>query len=250
MMKASRYNKENPEQTETETVAASVKKNQPATCEEDGEIIYTATFKNQAFGTREITVKENKKGHKYAVDTNLTVNPERIFEENEFGDEYMKGWKAGKLVEVCENDSSHTKETPLLVELALTSEVETFRKVNGTYVLDITEMIEPEEINSENTVLSVCYWFLGIATYSSYTDAGQGEWYLDDESEYYQMNSYPLVIDPEYEDSDGVFVVDNNINLEDIDGEYTFTLTVKPKKADIYKETSYKVTIKLPDFNS
>lgn len=249
-MKASRYNKENPTQTQTETVAASVKKNQSATCEEDGEIIYTATFKNQAFGTREITVKENKKGHKYVKDTNLTVNPERIFEENEFGDEYMKGWKTGKLVEVCENDSSHTKETPLLVELALTCEVETFRKVNGTYVLDITEMINPEDINSTNTVLSLCYWYFGIATYSSYTDAGQGEWYLDDESEYYQMNSYPLVIDPEYEDSDGVFVVDNNINLEDIDGEYTFTLTVKPKKADIYKETSYKVTIKLPDFNS
>ncbi|MBO4325504.1 MAG: hypothetical protein J5845_08945 [Lachnospiraceae bacterium] len=253
-MKASRYNKENPSQVQTETVAASIEKNLPATCEADGEIIYTATFTNTAFGTRKITVKQNKKGHKYTVDTTRTVNPERIYETSEYGDTYVKSWKAGTLVEVCENDNTHVKETPLLVDLALVCEAEeAFSKVEDTYVLDLTEMIDPAEINDTNTVLKICYSFFGAMTYSGYTDAEHENWYYNTASEYFEKNMHRLIIDFE-EASDGIFVVDKNISLakiaEENDGEYTFTLTIKPDKSDLYKETSYKVTIKLPNNQS
>ena len=88
---ATRRSTNAPDHQITETVDTMIRVTQPATCEEDGTMLYIADFENAVFETQTKEAVMPATGHKY----NYT----------EF--EWTEGLSAATAVFTCENDSTH-----------------------------------------------------------------------------------------------------------------------------------------------
>jgi len=64
---AKRVCKKDESHVETETVKTTSKVSKEATCETEGETVYTAAFENEAFEDQTKTVKTDAKGHNYEL---------------------------------------------------------------------------------------------------------------------------------------------------------------------------------------
>ena len=84
---------------ETETVETKAEERKKVSCEEDGETVYTAEFKNAAFSKQTKSVTVPKTGHKWETVSAASTEPEMIL--NEY-DECI-GWKPGKKQVECAN---------------------------------------------------------------------------------------------------------------------------------------------------
>ena len=130
---ATRVCNENSSITETETTNNITKtKDVPATCEKNGEIVYSAAFTNSAFGTQTDTVVLKAAGHNMTVDASQSCDPKQIFDSN---GEYCIGWSTGKTVKVCSNQGcSKTETTVIKVPVFVTGEADDYLSVSGTTI--------------------------------------------------------------------------------------------------------------------
>ena len=130
---ATRVCNENSSITETETTNNITKtKDVPATCEKNGEIVYSAAFTNSAFGTQTLAVVLKATGHNMTVDASQSCDPKQIFDSN---GEYCIGWSTGKTVKVCSNQGcSKTETTVIKVPVFVTGEADDYLSVSGTTI--------------------------------------------------------------------------------------------------------------------
>ena len=172
---------------ETETAETTSEQTKAPTCEEAGEIVYTAVFENEAFGTQTKSVSIDPLDHDWQLSETIEPVPVIGHVDTEWGGwDECTGWTVGSRNYVCGHDSSHTYSEPVKVSLAVATEGEWFALDGNHMTVDFSKLLEGNEIamedffEKETVVGDLIDWWLVVVPY---TAANQGWWLEDFEDE-------------------------------------------------------------------
>ena len=233
---------------ETETVNTKVDETKKVTCEQDGEKVYTAEFKNPAFSkqTKSETVK--KLGHKWEAVSGAATEPEMILDENGC----CIGWKLGKKPQKCAN-CGEEKSEDVKVSLAFTS---TLGEVCTSYSKSAITF-DLRKLEDEYGWSSVAEWagdrtfdeLVVDSTYiAAYVKESDGWWLWEGEEidAHFDIHFALMQCHP-----DGSYsYTDNSLTktkAKDFTGDKAvFTVTFTPKDTTTYTATTTTVTFLFP----
>lgn len=232
---------------ETETVQTTVTESRKVTCEEDGEKVYTAEFKNPAFSKQVKSVTVAKLGHKWETVSAASTDPEMILNE----DGACIGWKLGKKHLKCAN-CGEEKDENIRVSTAIASAAggvcTSYTK--SAMVLEVALMENEygwasiEEWAGEDTFAQVIEnWTHPVP----YTKANDGWWtwdpgtISDSQAELY-MSLNQCHPTGSYSYSDSTLA---NTRVIDFTGDQAvITVTFNPNDTATYSATSMTITFK------
>ena len=245
---------------EEETVATTSNKTKDASCDSDGEIVYTAVFKNTAFGTQTKKVTIDKLGHDWVLKS--TDKPGPVYGKDSYGDEICKDWKAGNKHYECSHCGAG-KDEKIKVSVGIQNGLgEDHAKLDGTtkITFDLGSLINPEytgdlTFNGYFTSMENLQTFGDLVECwvipTPYTEDNKGWYYYwVDFTEAEEERNMKLM---QYGEMDGTFKYADkdksykNMKVVDFTGtSLTINVTFTPKFTDTFETVTFTVTFKLP----
>lgn len=245
---AKRVKRSDASKVETETVQTTAKELKKATCDADGETVYTAEFKNDAFTKQTKSATVAKLGHKWETVSDASTDPEMILNE----DGGCIGWKLGKKHMKCTNcgeEKDENVKVPLAITSAMGDVCTSYSKSAITFDL--------RKIESEYGFAGVEEW-IGDRTFAqaledmtyiaAYNKASDGWWLWEGEQidahfeiHYALMQHHPA---GSLKFSDSTLA---NTKMKDFTGDKAvITVTFNPRDTATYNSVSTKITIIFP----
>ena len=248
-VKATRISRIDPSLVETEAVETTSVRTKAPSCEEAGEITYTAVFANVAFGTQTKKVSVDPIDHDWQLSD--TINPKPLIRhvDHEWGGwDECTGWEAGSRIYTCSHDGSHIYSEPIKVSLGLASYYSEESGNVNSIVINLGEILDDYEMTLEEFLggMTVGDLIERWAMVYPYTAANQGWWlegYADEELAS-ALRQYSLEGDYVYKDSS-----QKQISVTDYEGQsLTVELTYMPLEAETFEKLeNIYITILWPD---
>lgn len=235
---------------ETETVQTKVEEVKKVTCEEDGEKVYTAEFKNSAFSKQVKSVTVTKLGHKWETDSSASTDATMILDE--YG--ACVGWNPGKKSIKCAN-CGETKEEPVKASITLALSINDkdgfgYYTGNTSVTIDLAKWIEIYGITKEeffddrnfSQLVESCFF---TATYNKATE----NWWRWNTAQIDANGDTHVALMQCHPDGWFSFSDNNlaNMKLSDFTGDKaTITVTFNPNDTAHYSAVPVTVTYLFP----
>ena len=244
---------------EEETVATTSNKTKDASCDSDGEIVYTAVFKNAAFGTQTKKVTIDKLGHDWVLKS--TEKPGPVYVTDSDGDEACRDWKAGNKHYECSHCGAG-KDEKIKVSVGVQNGVgEDIGQLDGTtkITIDLGKLINTDYTN--DTFNGFFTEMESLRTFGQlvdcwviptpYTEDTKGWYYYwvtfteDEEVRDMKLRQYgELEGTLKFSDKDKSY---KDMKVVDYTGtSLTINVTFTPKYTDTFETVTFTVTFKLP----